>query len=178
MQAERLHPSTLIVATLSGLQHIVSFVCYAQSVANSRQKPKKGEPFSVRLALPTDHAVEEEARRAQRSKSAIVEALTEEAMRTRRFPGIGFRGEDATRRPWVIGTGLDIWEICQMVEEFESVDDLIAETQLTERQARLALAYRERYPEEIEQAIEQNRRPLEEWRDLYPFVVTPRAAAR
>lgn len=147
-------------------------------MADSRQKPRKGEPFSVRFALPTDQAVEEEARRAQRSKSAIVEALTEEAMRTRRFPGIGFRGEDSARRPWVIGTGLDIWEICQMGEEFESLEDLVVETQLTERQARLALAYRESYPEEIEQAIEQNRRPFEEWRDLYPFVRTPQAAAR
>ena len=147
-------------------------------MADNRRKPKKGEPFSVRFALPTDHAVEEEARRAQRSKGAIVEALTEEAMRTRRFPGIGFRGEDVARRPWVIGTGLDIWEICQMVEEFESVEDLVAETQLTERQARLALAYRERYPEEVEQAIEQNGRPLEEWRDLYPFVRTPQTDAR
>lgn len=65
-----------------------------------------------------------------------------------------------------------------MIEEFESAEDLVAETQLTERQARLALAYRERYPDEIEQPIEQNRRPLEEWRDLYPFVRTPQATAR
>jgi hypothetical protein len=78
-------------------------------------KARKGEPFSVRFTLPTDHMVAEEARRTHRSKSAVVEMLAEEAVRTRRFAGIGFRGEDAARRPWVIGSGLDIWEITQMV---------------------------------------------------------------
>lgn len=139
-------------------------------------KTKKGEPFSVRFALATDRAVEDEARRVRRSKSAVVEALAEEAMRTRRFPGIAFRGEDAARRPWAIGSGLDIWEICQMADEFASAEELVAETQLTDRQLRLALAYRERYAEEIEEAIAENTRPLEEWQELYPFVLTHRAA--
>ena len=44
-------------------------------------------------------------------------------MRTRSFPGCGFRGEDAGRRPWVIGSGLDIWEICQMADDFGSAED-------------------------------------------------------
>lgn len=137
----------------------------------------KGEPFSVRFSSPTDRAVSEEARRLRRSKSSIVEALTEEAMRTRRFPGIAFRGEDARRRPWVIGTGLDVWEICQLVEEFEGVDELVVETQLVPRQVQLALAYRDRYPDEIEAAIAENRRPVEEWLELYPFVRAPTASA-
>jgi hypothetical protein len=40
------------------------------------------------------------------------------------------------------------------------------------------LAYREEYPEEIEEAIGENRRPLEEWQQLYPFVQTQQTAAR
>ena len=43
------------------------------------------------------------ARGSSSHPGPLVEALTEEAMRTRRFPGIGFRGEDARRRPWVRG---------------------------------------------------------------------------
>lgn len=139
---------------------------------SSVQSPKvgKGEPFSVRFALPTDRVVAEEARRTNRSKSAVVELLAEEAVRTRRFAGIGFRGEDAGRRPWVIGSGLDVWEIVQMVEDFGSIDLLVTETQLTERQVRLALAYRESYSDEVAEAIAQNRRPPEEWHELYPFI--------
>lgn len=139
-------------------------------MARSGGKIAKGEPFSVRFAASTDLAVEGEARRLRRSKSAIVEALAEEAMRTRRFPGIAFRGDDIRRRPWVIGSGLDIWEICQLVEEAGSIDELVADTQVTLRQVRLAAAYRERYPEEIDEAIAENRRPVDEWRELYPFV--------
>lgn len=138
----------------------------------TRGKATKGDPFSVRFSTPTDRAVTDEARRSRRSKSAVVEALTEEAMRTRRFPGIGFRGEDARRRPWVIGTGLDVWEICELLEEAGSVEEVATDTHLVERQLRLALAYRERYPDEIAEAIAENRRPAGEWQELYPFVRT------
>jgi uncharacterized protein (DUF433 family) len=70
----------------------------------------------------------------------------------------------------VIGSGLDVWEIVQMAEEYESIDQIVAETQLTDRQVRLALAYRDSYPDAIADAIAENRRPVEEWRELYPFV--------
>jgi uncharacterized protein (DUF433 family) len=142
-------------------------------MARRTQRTSKGEPFSVRFSLSTDRAVEAEASRVRRSKSAIVEGLTEEAMRMRRYPGIAFRGDDAQRRPWVIGTGLDIWEICQMAGEFDSIAELVAATQLSERQVRLALAYRDSYPDEITEAISENGRPVDEWADLYPFVRSP-----
>jgi uncharacterized protein (DUF433 family) len=136
----------------------------------------KGDPFSVRFTQATDRAVAAEAQRLQRSKSAIVESLAEEAMRTRRFPGIGFRGDDVHRRPWVIGSGLDVWEICELVDAADSVDELVADTHLTERQVRLALAYREHFAEEIERAIRENRHSASEWSEAYPFV--RRAPAR
>jgi len=117
--------------------------------------------------------VEAEARRTRRSKSAVVEALTEEAVRTRRFPGIAFRGDDARRRPWLIGTGVDIWETVQMLEDFGSLERLVENTQLSERQVRLAVAYRDAYPEEIAAGIAENRRSTAEWHELYPFIELP-----
>jgi uncharacterized protein (DUF433 family) len=131
---------------------------------------RKGEPFSVRLSVSTDSAVEAEARRTKRAKGAVVEALTEEAMRTRRFPGIAFRGDDARRRPWVIGTGLDVWEIVQMLDDFGSAEKLVRDTQLTKQQLRLAVAYREAYADEIDEAIAENRRTPDELLELYPFI--------
>ncbi|MDP8930433.1 MAG: ribbon-helix-helix domain-containing protein [Actinomycetota bacterium] len=130
----------------------------------------RGRPFSVRLKEETEKLVEAEARRTRRSKSAVVEAFTEETARTRRFPGIGFRGDDARRRAWVIGSGLDVWEIIQMLEDFGSVDALVAETQLTPAQVHIAVAYRDAYPDEIEQAIGDNRRPLDDVDVLFPFI--------
>lgn len=134
------------------------------------RKQRKGEPLTVRLSTATERLVRAEARRTRRSRSAIVEAFTEETARSRRFPGITFRGEDARRRAWVIGTGLDVWEIAQMAEDFGSVERLVRETHLAEQQVRLALAYREQFPEEIGEAIEENRRPIEELRSLHPFI--------
>ena len=130
----------------------------------------KGEPFSIRLSKPTDRFVAEEARRTKRSKSAIVESLTEEAARMRRFPGIGFRGPEGGRDAWVIGTALDVWEIIEAYRDFGSVERMLAESDLSERPLRLALAYAEAYPEEIEQALAENRQPIEEFAALYPFI--------
>lgn len=146
-------------------------MCNTLSVpSSSPQRDRKGEPFSVRFTKSTDRLVEDEARRTRRSKSAVVEALTEEAARTRRFPGIGFRGDDAQRRPWVVGSGLDVWEICQMCEDFGSPERLVEETALAQRQVGLALAYREAYSQEIAGAISENRRAAADWHERYPFI--------
>ena len=130
----------------------------------------KGQPFSVRLEEETERVVEAEARRTRRTKSAVVEAFTEETARTRRFPGIAFRGDDAQRRAWVIGSGLDVWEIVQMLEDFASAEVLVADTQLSLSQIRLALAYRDAYPVEIAEAIVDNRRPIGDVTILFPFI--------
>lgn len=130
----------------------------------------KGQPFSVRLDEETEKLVEDEARRTRRSKSAVVEAFVEETARTRRFPGIGFRGDDARRRAWVIGSGLDVWEIAHMLADYGSVEALVSETPLTAAQVRLATAYRDAYPDEIAAAVADNRRPLDDVETLYPFI--------
>lgn len=131
---------------------------------------RKGEPLTVRLSPATERLIRAEARRTRRTRGAIVEAFTEETARSRRFPGIAFRGDDARRRAWVIGSGLDVWEIAEMADEFGSEQRLVRETHLTERQLRSALAYRGQYPDEIDEAIEENRRTPEELGSLYPFV--------
>jgi hypothetical protein len=136
------------------------------------KKERKSEPFSIRLSAATDRLVEAEAKRTRRSKGAIVEALTEEAARVRRFPGIGFHGDDVSRVAWAIGSGLDAWEVCEMLQDYGSVERLVRETHLTPAQVRLAVAYRDEYPNEIAEAIGANRRPLEEFRSLYPFIQT------
>jgi uncharacterized protein (DUF433 family) len=130
-----------------------------------------GKPFSVRFSRRTDLFVEREAARTKRSKSAIVEGLAEEAATIRRFPGLAFRGDDWDRRPWVIGTGLDIWEIVDMLRSYDGdVERLLADNQLERRHVQLALAYYEEHREEIDEAIADNRRPVDELKSLYPFV--------
>ena len=138
--------------------------------SGSNAPRQTGQPISIRLSRATEQLVTAEARRTRRSRSAVVQAFTEETARTRRFPGLGFRGDDAARRAWVIGSGLDVWEIVQMLTDFGSIEALLRETRLTERQVRLALAYRESFPDEIDEAIAANQRPLDELAALYPLV--------
>jgi uncharacterized protein (DUF433 family) len=129
-----------------------------------------GQPISIRLSRATDQLITAEARRTRRSRSAVVQAFTEETARSRRFPGIGFRGDDARRRAWVIGSGLDVWEIVQMLDDFGSVEPLLRESSLTERQVRIAVAYREAFADEIDEAVADNRRTADELGTLYPFI--------
>lgn len=136
----------------------------------------KSKPLSIRISAGTEELVEAEARRTRRSKGAVLEGLAEEALRARMFPGIAFRGEDFDRRPWVIGAALDVWQIVDAHRDLGSVEKLVAESELSERQVRLALAYAERFPEEIEEAIALNRRPLERLRAEYPFIDVPAPA--
>jgi uncharacterized protein (DUF433 family) len=130
----------------------------------------KATPFSIRLSRSTDSFVADEARRTRRSKSAIVEMLTEEAAQMRRFPGIGFRGADANRRAWLMSTGIDVWQIVEAYQDLGSIERMATETDLREPQIRLALAYWHQYPDEIDEAIAQNRVPIDEARNLYPFI--------
>jgi len=129
----------------------------------------KSKPFSIRISPTTEKLIAAEARRTQRSKGAVVESLTEEALRTRIFPGIAFRGDDWERRAWVIGTGFDVWQIIDAHRDFGSVEAMAAEGGIGERQIRLALAYYERFAAEIDEAIALQRRPLAQLRDEYPF---------
>src|SRR6266536_266315 len=119
-------------------------------------------PFSIRLPKELDEAVSAEARRTKRSKGSVLVSLAEETYRVRRFPGIGFRGDYPHRDAWVIGSSLDVWEVIQGVQDFGSAEAVVAEGSLTADQVALADAYHRAYPEEIDTAIADNRRPIEE----------------
>lgn len=95
----------------------------------------------------------------------------------RLFPGIAFRGTDWDRRPWVIGTALDVGQIVEAHRDFGSVEAMEAEGNLTDAQIRLALAYHEGFPDEIDEDIARNRRPLADLRAEFPFIDVRRQLA-
>lgn len=128
----------------------------------------KSRPLSIRLPERTYAFVADEAARTGRSKGAVVERLAEEGLRTRVFPGIAFRGEDHDRRAWLIGTGLDVWEIVRGVEDFGSAEQLAEKTRLEPPQIRLALSYRDHFRDEVEASLSRSRRSLEQLRVRYP----------
>jgi uncharacterized protein (DUF433 family) len=131
---------------------------------------RKTQPFSIRLGPQADLLVAEEVRRLGRSRSAVVEELAEEAAKARTHPGIAFRGRPG--RAWVIGSGLDVWEIVELLDSYEGEEEALRadHPQLSARHLQVARAYAERFPDEIEAWVEDNRRPLEKLRQLYPFL--------
>jgi uncharacterized protein (DUF433 family) len=132
---------------------------------------RRGEPFTVRFDRETQHAIEVEARRERRTRTALVEELADEALRTRRFPGLAYRDSFPRRRPWIIGAGFDVWELCELVDRYPDVDTLVDDFPLLEHaHVDLALAYREAYPDEISEALAENALGPTEWRDRAPFV--------
>ena len=124
----------------------------------------------MRLPKDLEALIEEEAKRTRRSKGAVVEALASEAIKARLFPGIAFRGDDWDRRAWLIGTALDIWQIVDAHRDFGSVERMVDESDLSERQLRLGLAYYARFPDEIDAMIERNHAPLNELRARFPMI--------
>jgi hypothetical protein len=114
--------------------------------------------------------VREETRRSGRSRSVVVEELAEEAAKTRLFPGIAFRG--TPRRAWVIGTGLDVWELLELLHSYAGDERQLraAHPLVDERHLRLARAYGDRFADEISVFAEDNRRTLDELRRLYPLL--------
>ena len=136
----------------------------------SRRSQTKSQPFSIRLGETADLLVRDEGRRSGRSRSAVVEELAEEAAKSRLFPGLAFRG--TPRRAWAIGSGLDVWEIVDLLRSYGGDERVLRESHplVSERHLRLARAYAERFPREIEEILEAQRRPLTELLDLYPFL--------
>jgi hypothetical protein len=91
----------------------------------------------------------------------------EEAARMDRYPGIAFRGTEGSRRAWVPGTALDVWEIIAGHEEMGR-QRLLEETGISEDHLDVARAYHQAYLDEVDEKIEENARPLEYWRERYP----------
>ncbi len=141
-----------------------------------RRSAPKAAPFSIRLRAEDDRFVKEEARRLQRSRGTLVEAYAAEAIRTRRFPGLAFRGDDYRRRAWVVGSGLDVWEIVALLNDYGSEQALAEEYGLTSGQIRIARAYYHEFTDEIDELIARGRRSEDEARHLYPFIQTFGAA--
>jgi uncharacterized protein (DUF433 family) len=134
----------------------------------------KSAPFSMRLSKRMEALVDTEARRTGRSKGAIVEALADEALRMRLFPGVAFKGADWERRAWVVGTALDVWQIVDAHRDIGSIERMAEGGSANERQIRLALDYYEMFPEEIDAAIADNRRPIEQLEEEFPFISVSR----
>jgi hypothetical protein len=84
--------------------------------------------------------------------------------------GIAYRGHP--RRAWVVGSGLDVWEIIELVAAYGGDLDRVQRyhPRVTRDAAQTAETDAERFPDEIKAFVAANRRGLPELRELYSFL--------
>jgi uncharacterized protein (DUF433 family) len=120
-------------------------------------------------------AVVDEAQRIREPVSCAIRGLLEEAIRSRRFPGVVFRETPFGSRPCVAGTDLDIWEVVDLLQQHGSASALTKHVpQLSAMAIGNAQAYAHAYPDEVAGLREMHR-----WmRAQMPAHAEPCAGAR
>jgi len=97
--------------------------------------------------------------------------MLEVALRTQTYPGIVFVQGPAGRRAHLAGTGLDVWEVIRLLEEYETPTRLQKHfPRLSRRTIQVAQAYARAYPEEIKRLRELSTRSPEQLREELPWL--------
>jgi Ribbon-helix-helix protein, copG family len=113
---------------------------------------------SIRLRDEQLERLKRFARRMGKSQSEMGALLIEEGLREAEFAQIEFRDSAVGRQSYLKGSTLAVWEVIMVARDHGM--DVARVTRYFQRPVewvRAALNYYEAYPEEIDQAIEDNR---------------------
>lgn len=80
--------------------------------------------FSLRIDTDVFDELNRQANSTGETRTALAERLLDEGLRREKHPMIWFREEGAARRPRLIGTRLDVW---QVIETIRQSDNSVAE---------------------------------------------------
>jgi hypothetical protein len=102
--------------------------------------------------------------------SALVTALLDEGLKTRRIPGVVYRDGSASRRAGLVG-GPDIWEIVRDLRHtpgkgMRRISSLAAMIDVPVERISLAADFYAAHPEEIDRSIEDDEQAADEVRRL------------
>lgn len=125
--------------------------------------------LSMRLKEHQLGRLERFARRHGKGAGEAAAMLLEEALRSQEHPLIEFRDSALGRHAFVQGTSLAVWEVVRLARHFDGDPRRLAEhLEWSEIKVRAALAYAERYRDEIELALRDAETSLAELRALVP----------
>ncbi len=128
-------------------------------------------PVSVRLEAPLLEAIRAHAKRTGKPISRVIREMLEAGLRTQRFPGIVFVEGAAGRRAHLAGTGLDVWEVVELLQEYGSASSLREHfPRLSAMAIQVVNAYAEAYPDEIRAFLELNTRNPEQLKRQVPWL--------
>lgn len=106
----------------------------------------------MRPAMTTLERLFRRARLSGESRTALAERYLAEGLAMDEFPGIYFVDGPMGRRPALIGTGLDVWEVVRAVKEGGSPAEAAAYLEIEPRLVEVAVRY-----------YGSNREPIDDW---------------
>jgi len=111
--------------------------------------PKRALAF--RVAPVTVERLRHRARETGETQTALVERYLEEGLRTDGHPLIYFREGAAGRRPAVVGTRLDVWQVIDTIRQDDgSVEQAAGYLGIPVEKVRACIRYYADYQEEID----------------------------
>jgi hypothetical protein len=114
--------------------------------------------FSARLDNGLIRRLRQQGRRAGQSGSRLAERYIDEGLRMEEFPGIVFRTGPTGRRAGLLN-GPDVWEIVADIKRAvrarrDPIGTVAQTTNVRADQIRLAAAYYDAFPDEIDERIQ------------------------
>src|SRR5579872_1517124 len=76
-------------------------------------------PFSLRLSPSVAEELTRLARLTGRAPASLAARLIDEGLRMRAVPGIVFVETSTGRHASLLGTGLQVWEMCDLLDSYE-----------------------------------------------------------
>jgi uncharacterized protein (DUF433 family) len=140
-----------------------------QNHNQAMKQPGVKQPLALRARPETLDRLRRRAHESGQSKAALAERYIEEGIRRDEHPLIYFRDGQSGRRPAIVGTRLDVW---QLIETLRANGNSIEETadylELPVQKVRGGLRYYGDYQAEIDDWIERAKtisaREEERWR--------------
>jgi len=126
---------------------------------SERSAPKRAlrEVRSFRLPPATVAELDRSAAAAGMTRTSLAERLLDEGLRRIRHPLIDFVDGPAGRRPFVLGTGLDVWEIVETIwDNNNSIEEAADYLEVSPAIVEAAARYHAEFSDEIDRWIAAN----------------------
>lgn len=120
-------------------------------------KAARSVVVSMRLPAESEKRLKRLARRHGWTPSDASARLVEEGLRRSEFAFIDFRDSAVGRQAYVQGSSLAVWEVTLIARNLKDDAQAVARhLEWPEARVRAAMHYAEAFPEEIEEAIQEN----------------------
>lgn len=120
--------------------------------------PSSKKPLAFRVRSDTVERLQQRARDVGETQTALVERYIEEGLRTDEHPLISFRDGAGGRRPALVGSRLDVWQVVDTIRQNGNSVEAAAEyLELPVEKVRACLRYYADYQDEVDEWAERAR---------------------